>query len=301
MPYDQIDKAKWDECVANSRNRLIYGFSFYLDNMAVNWDGLVLNDYEAVMPLPWKKKFQIKYMYQPSFVQQGGIFSHLVISPEITTSFIHLAAEHFSFAEITLNFGNDVRDLTGKVKLCERCNYVLQLENYQAIFQNYDYGFRKSLRRIKKFNLHYKKSDDYSFVISLFKELYGRRLPSFKVDDYNNFNSVCSFLQRKNKVITRLALNDEGNVIAALVLLEDGNRMYNLLSCITIAGKKVAANDFLYDNIIEEFSNKGVVLDLEGSDVKGIADYYKKLNPTMEPYFFLKYNKLHPVLKMFKK
>jgi len=67
LPYKQIDKVKWDACIRHSMNRLIYAESVYLDHMAVNWDAIVLNDYEAVMPLPWKKKLGIRYLYQPSF------------------------------------------------------------------------------------------------------------------------------------------------------------------------------------------------------------------------------------------
>ena len=56
VKHDDIDPDKWDECVRNAKNGLIYGYSFYLDHMAKNWDGLILGDYEVVMPLPWNKK-----------------------------------------------------------------------------------------------------------------------------------------------------------------------------------------------------------------------------------------------------
>ena len=47
----EIDKSKWDKCINGADNGLIYGYSFYLDHMAKHWDALVLNDYEAIMPL----------------------------------------------------------------------------------------------------------------------------------------------------------------------------------------------------------------------------------------------------------
>ena len=74
IPQKQIDKKKWDHCIESAENGLIYGYSFYLDHMAGQWDGIVLGDYQAVMPLPWKKKFGIKYIYQPFLVAQGGVF-----------------------------------------------------------------------------------------------------------------------------------------------------------------------------------------------------------------------------------
>ena len=44
LSHEQIDKAKWDQCIDNASNGLIYAYSFYLDTMADNWDALVLND-----------------------------------------------------------------------------------------------------------------------------------------------------------------------------------------------------------------------------------------------------------------
>ena len=61
--HTYIDKQKWDECILKSHNGLIYSTAAYLDSMAGSWDALILNDYEAVMPLPWRKKFGIQYIY----------------------------------------------------------------------------------------------------------------------------------------------------------------------------------------------------------------------------------------------
>ncbi len=69
LTYQQINKIKWDACIDKAGNGLVYGYSFYLDAMAKNWDALVLsagpggNDYKAVMPLTWNKKYSILYLY----------------------------------------------------------------------------------------------------------------------------------------------------------------------------------------------------------------------------------------------
>ena len=57
----QIDKKKWDECIDRADNGLIYPYSFYLDALSKNWDALVLNDYEAIMPLTWNKKYSVQW------------------------------------------------------------------------------------------------------------------------------------------------------------------------------------------------------------------------------------------------
>src|ERR1700722_19967131 len=83
----EIDKIKWDHCIGNAGNGLIYGYSCYLDQMAKNWDALVLNDYEAVMPLTWNKKYGIHYLYQPAFTASLGVFGN-DMNEKLTRSFI---------------------------------------------------------------------------------------------------------------------------------------------------------------------------------------------------------------------
>ena len=59
--HKEIDFKKWDNCIESAINRNIYATTWYLDLVCKNWDALILNDYEAVMPLPWNKKWGVKY------------------------------------------------------------------------------------------------------------------------------------------------------------------------------------------------------------------------------------------------
>ena len=55
LPSPLIDTTKWDDCISRSANGLIYASSRYLNAMADNWDGMIIDDYKAVMPLPWRE------------------------------------------------------------------------------------------------------------------------------------------------------------------------------------------------------------------------------------------------------
>ena len=61
VPYEQIDRKKWDTCIHFAVNGLPYAYTWYLDAVSEYWDGLVYGDYEAVMPLTWNKKHGISY------------------------------------------------------------------------------------------------------------------------------------------------------------------------------------------------------------------------------------------------
>src|SRR5437868_14283744 len=101
---------------------MIYAYSFYLDTMAGYWDALILNDYEAVMPLTWKKKYGISYLYQPPFVAMSGIFGNNLTADDVK-AFIHAIPQKFRLIEISLNHANTIADK----KTVRQNNYVLNL------------------------------------------------------------------------------------------------------------------------------------------------------------------------------
>ena len=74
IKWKNIDEQKWNACVQHSTNSLPYCFSWYLDAVAENWDALIWNDYEFIMPLVWLRKFGVACLYQPNYCQQLGVF-----------------------------------------------------------------------------------------------------------------------------------------------------------------------------------------------------------------------------------
>src|ERR1041385_6389956 len=74
IKHKVIDREKWDKTVAHCSFPLVFANSFYLDATAPNWDALVLGDHKAVMPLTVSKKMNIKYLHQPPFTSQLGIY-----------------------------------------------------------------------------------------------------------------------------------------------------------------------------------------------------------------------------------
>ncbi|MEO6127636.1 MAG: hypothetical protein ABIP30_04770 [Ferruginibacter sp.] len=275
--------------------------SFFLDCMAANWDGLVLNDYEAVMPLTWKKKWAIKYLYQPTFIQQGGIYFCGRLTKNIFKEFFIQLEKHFRFAEIALSHANMQMAATLDCQKKEKVNFIVPLKkNYEALHKSYLPNFTKSLRRIKKFNLQYSTSQDYTSAIEMYKEYYFKKLGSATDKDFKGLIKVCKTFNNENKLVMRQVFSVDENLLAVVILLKEAGRLYNIISCITEKGKKLEANYFLYDKIIEEFAGQQLILDMEGSDKKGIADFYEKLNPLNENYLQIKINNLPAVIKKLK-
>ena len=147
LTQQQIIKEKWDHCIRQADNGLIYSFADYLDHMSVNWDGLVLGDYEAVMPLTWKEKYGIRYLYQPFLTAQLGVFGQHIDAATVE-AFVKSIPKQFRYIDIYLNHRN-VYAVKG-FDIYQRTNYVLNLDKPYDLLQK---QYRENIRRnVKKRN-----------------------------------------------------------------------------------------------------------------------------------------------------
>src|SRR5438034_5325746 len=168
IPEKKIDKEKWDRCITNSENGLIYGYSFYLDHMAKHWDGLVLDDYKAVMPLTWNRKYCIEYLYQPFVCAQLGLFGNN-LTDDLLENFLKSIPAKFKYWDIYLNHQN-VFELD-KFKIYQRANFVLDLgQSYESIFKNYRENIRRNIKKADQLNCYVEKNIPVDKVIGLARE-----------------------------------------------------------------------------------------------------------------------------------
>ena len=104
VKYEHINKNKWDDAIDASLNPYIYAYSYFLDITTGNqWDALIKDDYEMVMPLPFSKKFGIRYIHQPPFNQQLGIFYKQSCSNFDIFEFIRAIPKKFRLTELNFN------------------------------------------------------------------------------------------------------------------------------------------------------------------------------------------------------
>jgi hypothetical protein len=198
MPRQEIDPLKWETCIGQSPNGLIYGSLSYLDGMAPHWDALILGDYEAVMPLTWNKKWGIRYLYQPPLTPQLGVFSPQPITEDLVTAFLQQAISHFKFAEIYLNFANRIPGLRPFT------NIVLDLNApYEVVRANYKKDLEKNLRRAAGFSLQYGPSSDVDGAIDLYREYYAAKTPHVTASDYRRFTGFCHSVLHSDSVLIR--------------------------------------------------------------------------------------------------
>jgi hypothetical protein len=292
---NEIDTVKWDHCIQNASNGLIYARSFYLDAMAKNWSALVEGDYQNVMPLTWNKKYGFAYLYQPAFTAQLGVFFTGSEDSLILEKFVERTQMQFKFCEIFLNFANKVPGAT------DHDNYVLNLDKtYPEIRNSYKKRLLENLREAGSYHLNYLDSTDYPGTIHLFKSQYGNRFPHVKRTDYLHFEKLCTELTRNKMIFARQVKDSSGSLLNSSIFFRDERRIYNIMSVSLPAGREKRAHFFLLDHLIMEFAGQHLILDLEGSELPGVAEFYRKFGTVNHPYSFLKYNHLPFPFRLFK-
>jgi hypothetical protein len=298
VPYQHLDKEKWDNCINNATNGLVYATSIYLDTMSENWDALILGDYDAVMPLTWKKKYGIYYLYQPFFTACLGVFAKKT-DAQLLSIFLNAVPAKFKYWDISLNHHNffQLHDFD----LYERMNYVLPLnETYEKLYHNYRDNIKRNIKKAAKLNCVIQKGILITEVISLAAEQ-SKDFASLSPNDFNKFKKLYELLHTNKQAITYAVYAATGELLASSVFFFYKERAYYILVGNHPNGKTIGASHTLIDAFIKDNAGKNLLLDFEGSDIRNLAFFYSSFGAVEEKYVGLKNNKLPKLLKIFKK
>lgn len=266
LQNNEIDIVKWDECISNASNGLVYAYSFYLDFMAKHWDALVYGDYEAVMPLTWNKKYGLYYLYQPPFLASAGVFGQNVTKEKVE-DFIACIPSKFRLIEISLNHGNVP---AGKNVIIKN-NYTLNMGRpYEDIYKSYRDNIKRNIKKSQQAGCYFKIDIPVDDVIAISKE-HLKNLVKISDIDYTNFKSLYQYLHAKQQAITYGIYNVKNELQASSVYFFSHKRAYYILVGNTPDGKTLGASHYLIDSFIANNSGKDLVLDFEGSDIRNLA------------------------------
>lgn len=296
----EIEDKKWNGCVHFALNSLPYGYTWFLDNITEFWDGLVLGDYEAVMPLPRKKKFKWEYIYTPLFAQQLGIFSLKPISQKLINSFINVIPERFLLVDQDINYMNPI--LREDFQRWDKSNLELSLnEPYESLRKKYSKNTLRNLKKADKNKLKITNNVKPETLVSFFRKNIGQHLKMMDDSSYHTLHRIIYKSQHYGMAGTYGVFSHENHLVATAYFIYGKNRLINLLPASNNYGKKLGAMAMLYDYIIRANAEKKLILDFEGSMIPSIARYYKGFGAEEVKYWQIKRNQLPWYIKLFKK
>lgn len=281
----QLDEEKYNHCISNSFESRIFAYSWYLDAVTDSWEVLVYKDYHAVMPLPFRIKYGIKYVYPPFWVLELGMFSQ---SDEISINeFISVLSKNYRFVELKLNTKNFVDDFSKRYQTKE-LQYLYLNTDYPSIYKNYKKDKKKALKRAKESKLLENWNDSPEKLIDLFKKNIGSRISKLVDKDYEVLLDLMKgCLKRKTGEL--LTIYCESNeIIGAGFFLKNNGRITILVSATDNSQREKGINTFLIDRAIYKYHLDYNTFHFGGSSIKSIATYFKSFGSETENYLFVK-------------
>jgi len=295
----EIDETRWNDCIRQSPSGLPYAYTWYLDSVSDQWDGLIADDYEIVFPLVWRKRFLIHYLFQPFFTQQLGAFSGKNLDETILKSLLDAIPSRYCFIEINVNYLNLVKP--SGFEILPRTNLCLALNHpYDKLRSSYHENAQRNIHKAEKRNLNIRCDLTAGIVIEFFKANTGIKIPEMGEYNYEHLHKLIDAASQRGMGSAIGVFDESDNLLATGFFVISEKRIINLLPSIDDEGKNAGAGFYLVDHIVKKYAGSGKVLDFEGSMIQPIARFYKSFGAVEQGYWKLRRNNLPWLIRWIK-
>jgi hypothetical protein len=302
----QICDTVWDSHISQSRQCVIYGFSWYLDIVCEEWEALVWPDadnFSIVMPLPLRKKLGIRVLYQPLFCQYLGIFSKHTLTAEQCGQFLQTLAGHFPciscYAFNPCNYPV-MRNLAMPVKGLDfevfQTHWLNLEQPYSNIYASYTKDRKKSLKRATKTAWQFVKSNDLDPLINLFAHHHAKRIGKINASAYSILRKLGKYCL-ENGTGTLTYAHVGAQIHAGILLVRIGRRAIYLFNAADGIGRKGNARAAMLDAFFRDNAGTTSVFDFESPQNHSVAHYYAGFGAVAVPYYSIRRNALRFPLK----
>lgn len=305
--HSEIDKGKWDKCITQSSQGLVYALSFYLDIVSPNWNAIIEeneSNYLAVMPLTEKSKYGITFLHQPLFCQQLGIFSEeKKNSNEKTSNFLTFILEKYKFvSHYHFNSNSPKGKYTFSFYLSSEKTTYFELRHthhlslavpYSSIYKNYSADRKLNLKRATRANLQIIESKDIEPLIDMFeKDIAHKIVGGVAPNVYDLLRKLYQELQTRKLCKLLYTRNEHGQVGAGGLFVFYQNQIIYLFNAAYTTHRKENGRTLLIDYILKKYANSSYTFDFESPEIEKINYFYESFGAHAVPYSVIHYNHL---------
>ncbi|MBK7869365.1 MAG: hypothetical protein IPJ74_01115 [Saprospiraceae bacterium] len=257
---EEIDKVKWNSCVHYANNGNVFGYKWFLDHVAKDWDGLVEGDYESVFPLVWRKGFfGGKELHQPPLMRELGLYSINALSAKRIESFLNAIPEEYRNIEIVVN---------EQINLPQNHDFnVIELYNHQMLLSE---SYEK-LREVYSENILEKLAIASENQLVATSNLKPEKVAAF----YQKYAKDRQHLTHNFHALQRIMYNilhrgwgfasgiesQDGTLLAANFFIYSHHKVLSLVPLESPTGAEVGALPLLFDMLIRTHAGRPMILD----------------------------------------
>jgi hypothetical protein len=284
LKYEEIDKFKWDKCINLSFNGLVYAYSWYLDIVSSQWEALVLEDYQAVMPITSKKTLSFYTIQQPQYANQLGIFTSKFLNSQMVDEFLSVINDKFNRVELCLNSFNKTNH--SKYKIKNEITYQLDLISpYKALYLNFDDEIKKKVKYYKVNMVQVMKHVNLKDFLLLKKNTSSEPIT---FENLNILRRIIPFAVSHNIGEMIGAYNNKNELISASFFIKSHQKSINLLSANSEEGHALSADVAILDFYIKENADQNLTLNFGESTINHFQTFAKGFGAIPVSYLCVK-------------
>jgi hypothetical protein len=299
LTHEEIEKEKWDSAVSASPGGNVCAASWFLDTASPGWEALVDDNYENVFPLTWRKKWGLRYLYQPPFVQQLGLFGLDAGRTNAVSEFLLAIPDKFRLIEIQLNYLNRPADAEGFTAAKGITHHLPLKEQVSSMRADYSSNLTRNLKKGMAHKLSVNENLEVRELIALFRLNRGKDISGLRESDYGVLERLLNEANARG-LLSTLGIQGDSGLMAGAAFLESFSSYIFIFSAVNKEAREKGAMSHLIDHFIGKHSGSEKFLDFEGSLDPSLARFYKSFGSQEVVYLQLRKNNLPLPFRWFK-
>lgn len=274
-----IDQNKWNTLVLSSPMSSVFGMSWYLDTAFSSWSALVLDDYQAGMLLPLRRKLGVKYAYNPLFVRETGVFSSMRLTNDLLMLFskaIKAAAnsiEIYTFQPLP-SFNTH-----------ERLSQWRDLpDDSRQLLSSYNENTRRNIKKSLQSFHTITYDQDYDTICLMFEMHKLKEIDNLTREDIIVLREIMKQAVAIRQGFAAKLLHQDKCIASGFFITHNDTLLF-LKGSASEEGKQTGAMHRLLHEVFSSYCSKLSRVDFGGSNIASVARFYKGLGGVDKPYY----------------
>ena len=252
--HKDIDLNKWNHSINNSLDADIFHTYWFL-NIATNnkWDAIISDNYDILIPLPYKLTLRRKHIDTPDLIPYSGPLHAKIISTlneNIQQEFIDLLKANKLKLKKFRTLSSNFKNLNPALKSFFVTDLIYP---YDRLYDNYQPDIKEIIQKADNLKLHFNSKIKIEGAIEF---LYDNNTYQ-RLDNYEKIKNICKIAQNKKQLKILGLYNSRMELLALGIFLIFKNKI-SFLSFGYKSSDQTFKPDHLYllisNEIIKTFS-----------------------------------------------
>ena len=258
VPQADIDKQLYNSCVHFATNGSLYGYDWYLNATAKEWDLLVEGDnYVSAMPLPKRKNWWGRtYLTQPKLVPDLAVYSVKPLSPKRIQSFWDAIPDEIRGGSLTVEPASVPRE-PGRFAVVQAQGEALFLnQSYEEITDDFPSAYYERMALSERADLLPASNLKPEAVADFWLEVHGRTADNeWK---YHAMQRLMYQVLHRSWGSASGVQTREGELLATVFTVYSHGRIFPLFGAESKAGGAAGAKTFLIDTLLRSHAGRNL-------------------------------------------